>query len=203
MTQVRWRRLVAALGLTASFALAGSAPAWAQATGSVTGRVTDRSSGRPLEGAEVGVAGTNQRVSTDADGRFTIPRVAAGAHTIRALMIGYTRLEASINLVPGQAQTVDFGLAAAAMQLDEVVVTGQPGRTEKRTLGNSVSKIDASAVAEGGAVPNVRDLLTGPASVIFTAQIKADKADEDDDIVVVGPDEALKVVHAAGIAARL
>jgi len=36
----------------------------------------------------------------------------------------------------------------------------------------------------------VRDLLTGPASVIFTAQIKADKADEDDDIVVVGPDEA-------------
>ncbi|OGU08976.1 MAG: hypothetical protein A2W29_11800 [Gemmatimonadetes bacterium RBG_16_66_8] len=152
---------MAALGLTASFALAGAAPAWAQATGSVTGRVTDRSSGRPLEGAEVGVAGTNQRVSTDADGRFTIPRVAAGAHTIRALMIGYTRLEASINLVPGQAQTVDFGLAAAAMQLDEVVVTGQPGRTEKRTLGNSVSKIDASAVAEGGAVPNVRDLLTG------------------------------------------
>lgn len=161
MTQVRWRKLAAVVGLATGLVLTSSVAAWAQATGSVTGRVTDRATGRPLEGAEVGVAGTNLRVSTDAEGRFTIPRVTAGAHAIRALMIGYTRLEASVNLVPGQAQTVDFTLAAAAMQLDEVVVTGQPGRTEKRTLGNAVGKIDASNVAEGRVTADVQDILTG------------------------------------------
>ncbi|HXV85720.1 MAG TPA: TonB-dependent receptor, partial [Gemmatimonadales bacterium] len=160
MNHVRWREWAAVLSLALGLVLASST-AWAQATGSVTGRVTDRASGRPLEGAEVGVAGTNIRVSTDREGRFTIPRVPAGAQTLRALMIGYTRLEASVNLVPGQAQNVDFTLAAAAMQLDEVVVTGQPGRTEKRTLGNAVSKIDAANVAEAGVVADVQDLLTG------------------------------------------
>lgn len=161
MTQVRWRQWVATAGLAFGVALTSAASAWGQATGIVTGRVTDRATGRPLEGAEVGVAGTNTRVSTDAEGRYTLPRVSAGAHTIRALMIGYTRLEAQINLVPGQSQTVDFTLAPAAMQLDEVVVTGQPGRTEKRTLGNAVSKIDAANVAEAAVVADVQDLLTG------------------------------------------
>jgi hypothetical protein len=43
-----------------------------------------------------------------------------------------------------------------------------------------------------------RDLLTGPASVIFTAQIKADNGDDDDsDIVTIGPDEAVYPVTLA------
>ena len=42
-----------------------------------------------------------------------------------------------------------------------------------------------------------RDLLTSPASVIFTAQIKADQADEEEDIVTVGPDEAIYPVTLA------
>lgn len=136
-------------------------PSLAQATGTVRGTVADRSTGRPLAGAEIGLAGTLLRVNADDQGRFTFPRIPAGQQTLRALMIGYARVEASTNILPGQETTLDFQLAAAAMQLDEVVVTGQPGRTEKRTLGNAVTTLKAADLTEAAVVVDVQDLLTG------------------------------------------
>ena len=64
------RLLLAALALPAAL--------FAQATGSVTGRVSDAATGRSLQGAVVRVLGTSATAYTDADGRFVLSALPAG-----------------------------------------------------------------------------------------------------------------------------
>jgi hypothetical protein len=73
------RALVAALGL----ALAMPAAAFAQDTGRITGRVVAAQTQRPVVSAQVFVEGLRLGALADAQGRFTIPNVPAGAHNVR------------------------------------------------------------------------------------------------------------------------
>ena len=74
------------LSLLASWGLTCAARALAQGgdgTGVVRGVVYDSLiSAAPLEGAEVWIEGTNRAARTDADGRFELPAVAPGRHTL-------------------------------------------------------------------------------------------------------------------------
>ena len=55
--------------------------------------------------------------------------------------------------------TVDFTLTATALALDAMVVTGTPGGTQLRAIGNAVDKIDIAKVAETSPAVNVQQLL--------------------------------------------
>jgi TonB-linked SusC/RagA family outer membrane protein len=145
------------------FALAlGAAPAVAaQATGGVRGTVTDTRSGNPVSDVQVVATGSRRGAVTDAAGRYLIASLPAGPVTLRAQRLGYTPVTRSITIVAGQTATVDFGFASAVTSLDEVVVTGTPGATEKRTLGNAVSTIHAEDLTAAVPVPNVTELLQG------------------------------------------
>src|SRR5712664_1641701 len=57
--------------------------------GEVTGRVTDKSSGQSLAGAQVSIVGTTIRALTGQDGRYRFANVPAGAQTVRVAYIGY------------------------------------------------------------------------------------------------------------------
>ncbi len=50
-----------------------------------------------------------------------------------------------------------------ALQLDEIIVTGTPGGTQRRTLGNSVMTVDVGDIAQQVPVRNFQDLLSGRA----------------------------------------
>ena len=72
---MRWSRFLAPLALIPCFAAALSA----QGTGQITGVVTDRLQGGPLNNATVTVLGSSASASTGADGRYTLT-VRAGHH---------------------------------------------------------------------------------------------------------------------------
>ena len=133
----------------------------AQATGSVRGTVKDARLGNGIPDVQVFIAGTRRGAITDGAGRYIIGAIAPGAITIRTQKIGYTPMSRSVTIVAGQTETVDFALSSAVTSLDEVVVTGTPGATEKRTLGNAVSTIHAEDLTETMPVPNVTELLQG------------------------------------------
>jgi Ca-activated chloride channel family protein len=69
------------------FTLGGRA--FASDHGTITGVVTDVTTGAPLSGATVVVKGPGISALTGADGRFTIANVPAGFHTVKASMAGY------------------------------------------------------------------------------------------------------------------
>ena len=102
--------------------------------GTISGVVLDRNQG-PLEGAQVTVRGTRLGSQTDANGRFRIAGVEGTAATLEVRRLGYrmTTVAASVG-----AET-SVSMEPASVNLDAVVVTGQPGSTNKRTLGVDIA----------------------------------------------------------------
>lgn len=143
------------------FLLAGSA-AIAQ-TGSLTGTVTDASSGEELIGATVLVVQLDRGVPTDVNGDFTIDNIPVGSHEISVSFVGYRTLRQTIEIQQG-TNDLDVELELDATGLDEVVVSGIASSTSRGISQVSVSKIDAETVTETNAFQSIDQLLTGKAA---------------------------------------
>jgi len=112
-----------------------------QNTGTVTGQVINSSTGLPLGNIEIAFAGPNLRGVTEANGRYRVADVPAGTHTIRVSSIGFTRQERQIRVSAGETTVVNIELSSAVIDLEEILVTGTPGATRRRELGNSISSV--------------------------------------------------------------
>lgn len=145
----------AALGLTAVRPLA------AQETGSIRGKVTDAVTARPISGAQVFIVGTERGGLTNAQGDFFLLNVPAGEHTLRVEIIGYGPRQQVVTVTAGSAAQVDIALSQVVIALDEVVVTGTPGATQKRALGNSISSITVEQQLQQAPIRTVDQLLQG------------------------------------------
>jgi TonB-linked SusC/RagA family outer membrane protein len=143
---------------------------YAQADGTIRGRVTEAGSGRGLNGAQVNVVGTMLGAVTGADGQFSLVAVPAGTRTLRARMIGYQTSDQQVQVAAGGTATAGFVLTPAAIQLDAVVVTGTPGATNRRAIGNSVTTINAAEVTQQVVNVNVTELLQAKAPGVSVLQ---------------------------------
>jgi outer membrane receptor protein involved in Fe transport len=132
---------VVALGLVVLAVPVGGA---AQAPGgSVGGRVADER-GAPVSGADVGIVGSTLGARTATNGTYVIENVPAGAHTVRARLIGYRSQTASVRVTAGQRVTQDFTLAADPLNLDAVVVTGTATPRTKLESSNATTVLSAA-----------------------------------------------------------
>jgi TonB-dependent starch-binding outer membrane protein SusC len=145
-----------------------SRPAVAQDPYTVTGRVTDAESGAPLPGASVQLRSTGTvspaaTAVTDEAGRFSLrARVAAGSYTVQVSLIGRGTVSRPLTL--GASRTADLGtvtLASAALQLEELVVTGTGAPAERREIGNAISSVAGEEVARAPAATSVDQALQG------------------------------------------
>lgn len=137
------------------------APGLASAqTGSISGVVTTEG-GSPLGGAQVSVAGFPAIATTDASGRFLISGLSGTDVTLAVRRLGYRPITAAARVGD---RDVRITLREKLVDLEAVVVTGTPGGTTRRALGNAVSTINASAVLEEAQVNNVQQLINGRAA---------------------------------------
>ncbi len=148
---IRRRRMMRALGVLVVALLVG-APSLVAQNGTITGRVTDAGSGLPVASAQVFIGGLDLGVLTQANGGFSLENVMAGTHTVTVQRLGYREVTAPVEVGAGQTVVQDFDLSEAALQLDEVIVTGTPGGTQRRALGNVVSRVDVGDIAVSPAV---------------------------------------------------
>ncbi|MDO5017633.1 MAG: SusC/RagA family TonB-linked outer membrane protein [Porphyromonas sp.] len=138
----------------------------AQELRTITGRITEASTGEPLIGASVFIAPSQtqakdynpQGVVTDIDGdfKFTLP---ASVKEVVVSYIGFK--EQIITLTPGK-NVYDVALDEDTQTLGEVVVTGYQ-KIEKRKLTSSITTIDADEIKQVG-VPSVDQMLLGQAA---------------------------------------
>ena len=126
-------------------------------TGTIQGVV--RSGTGAVEGVSVTVVGTTLGAVTRADGRYAIANVPAGAQTVRASRIGFARQDQATTVVAGQAVTVNFDLTAAAVSLDQVVVTGY-GSSARRDVTGSIATVSSADIATLP-VPRVDQAISG------------------------------------------
>jgi TonB-linked SusC/RagA family outer membrane protein len=145
--------LVATAGSPSSTAAQG------QSVGSIRGRVTVASNARPLSGAQLSIAGTGLGALTTNNGEFVIGNVPAGQRTVRVEMLGYSTAQQEVTVAAGEVTTVDFALESQALALDEIVVTGTAGGTQRRAIGNVVDQISAASIVETSPAVSVNQLI--------------------------------------------
>ena len=158
-------RLRQGLAITLALAATGvAAPAAAQqAPYTVTGRVVESGSARPLSGVSVVLSGTQLGAMTNEEGAFTLrAQVQPGEYTLQYTRLGFGRRTSPITL--GENRTVAVAtmeLSAAAVQLNEVVVTGTGAAAEKRQLGNTVATVGGEEVNRAPAAQSIDKALQG------------------------------------------
>jgi TonB-linked SusC/RagA family outer membrane protein len=137
----------------------------------ITGRVTGLS-GEALGGAIVAAPSINLAVSTNARGMYTLTVPAAQVHgqqlTLSVKYIGYSPKSASLALNAGPLAQ-DFQLEPDPFRLNEVIVTGTAGPTEKKNLTFSAPTIDAQQIQQAPGVDPLSS-LAGKAAGVRTIQ---------------------------------
>jgi outer membrane receptor for ferrienterochelin and colicin len=152
-----WALRAAAVCLTASCTLVRAASA--QATGTITGRVTDADNGQPIAGAQLSLAGTSLGRAAGEDGRFSIPGVPVGTALVVVRRIGYTQQQRSVVVRANATATVDFLLAKSSVSLSGVVITAT-GEERRKEVGNAVTTVGTADFERGG-VGNTQQILQG------------------------------------------
>lgn len=132
----------------------------AQTAGSITGVVVDQATQRGIPGAHVSVAGTQRAALTNQEGRYVLTAVPVGTHDVRVSVISYAQGTQSVTVAAGESATLDFTLAASAIQLEGVVITAAGREERRRELGNSTGNISMENV-DLAAVNNMASALQG------------------------------------------
>src|SRR6267378_6735267 len=174
MTMIRSRVSWVALMLAAS-CIGGSA--WAQA-GTVLGTVVD-SLGAGVSGAEVRVDGTTLRTFTDDKGHYELRDVPAGAHNVRALLLGYKPVVRPITLESSAALTLDFQLERNVIPITgvEVLVGSRAHHTAADELAVPVDVFPAEQLTRQGTTETSQALQALAPSVNFPRQSVTDATD--------------------------
>jgi TonB-dependent starch-binding outer membrane protein SusC len=141
-----FRITLAVLGAVGAMGLGAPRMAAAQATGTLRGRVIEASSKAGVGDAQITVVGTALAALSNTAGDYTINNVPAGPRTVRIRRLGFAPAERTITIDAGQTVRLDIELATSATQLSEMIVTGTAGAAERRTVGNSITKVDAAEV---------------------------------------------------------
>lgn len=131
----------------------------ARAQTAVSGRVLSAEDAQPLIGANVVVEGTRQGVTTDAEGRFTIP--AKSSDILVFSYIGYETIRETV----GSRTVLDIRLKAQENTLDEVIVMGYSTQT-KAELSSAVVTLKGEELTNV-TTPDIGNMLQGKAAGVM------------------------------------
>jgi iron complex outermembrane receptor protein len=165
MTVAEWRTAAAALAIC----LASGAPAAAQQSGTVQGRVVESGTARPLANARVRIDGTSIGALTNSGGRFQLANVPSGTQSLRVESFGYAAVTQQVTVTSGQSTTIDVELQVAAVNLDEVVVTALGVERQRRAVPYAVAEVKAMEITQAAPV-TAATAIYGKAAGVQIAQ---------------------------------
>lgn len=131
----------------------------------VTGQVVSSGDGLGLPGASVLIKGTQEGVTADFDGNYSITVSDANATLIFEFM-GYKTQEVKVQ---GRS-TVNVSLAEETEMIDEVVINTGFDQTKKRNFTGSVARIDEKELMVQG-MPDVSRMIEGKAAGVTVQNV--------------------------------
>lgn len=150
----RYYALLVLLG-TSSLALAQ------QKNYTIKGKVTDSRTGQSVPGTTIKLKGTNQSVSTNANGEFTLTTsINPGKYDLVLSNVGYAPTTTPIELGNQTTLTLTPSLQEDLVRMNEVIVIGNAVGTSRKVLGNAVSTVNAKDIANSNAT-SIDQALTG------------------------------------------
>jgi len=146
---------------------------------SVTGRVTDGSTGEPVIGVNVSIEGTTTGAISDKNGNFILPRPAKGA-TVSFSFIGYITQK----VIYGDENVIDIKLTPDVQSLQEVVVIGY-GTQKKASLTGSIVNVAGDEIKKSP-MANVTNSLSGKLPGLIVSQRNGEPGRDDPKIHIRG-----------------
>lgn len=135
------------------FALSGVVAA--QETGTISGKVVDKSNNEPLIGANVMIVGASLGTISDLDGCFLIKGLPAGAYQVRFSFISYQAVTvAEVKVNRNMNTHLSVALTPSSIQMQEVVITAQAMKNSEaaviniqKNAGNMVDGVSAELIS--------------------------------------------------------
>lgn len=135
---------------------ASGSPRAARTNQNLMGIVMEADTRSPIPGATVQIEGQQTGVTTDADGKFTIPSLNPGSYTLIIRHLGYS--ERKITLQHPKESPVEVLMTSSVVEADDLIVTASPlGRNIQY---QPVESLNAEAL-QMKAAPSLGEILEG------------------------------------------
>lgn len=129
--------------------------------GTLSGTVTVKGSGGPIEGASVKIGATGQTVATNTSGSYTIAGLAAGNYTVIITASGYALSSQSVTIQQGQITTGNFPLDSTVGSIEgKVTADGANVNGATVVAYNTATNAFKTATTIGGAF-QITELVPG------------------------------------------
>lgn len=139
---------------------------FAQASGKISGKVTDAQTGEGVPFATVLVDGTTLGSAADLDGNYVILNVPPGVHSVTVTVVGFQKQTIKDVRVNVDFTTrLDFKLSAGTVDLPAVVVEGDRNPLIRNDLTNPTVAINAETIQELP-VDQISDVIRLQAGVV-------------------------------------
>jgi hypothetical protein len=106
----------------------------------LTGELTDGTTGGPVVAARVAIVGADREMTTDRQGRFRAVNLEPGRYTVEVSHLGYGRRLEALDIPAGSDVLVELRLAAQAIELGEITVRAARERLGARLAGAPASR---------------------------------------------------------------
>jgi hypothetical protein len=123
----------------------------------VIGTVTDQDTGDPLFGANVFIEGSSIGAATNIDGKFILPVVPLGEHTLIVRFIGFNEVREDFSLTDAnRTLEMNFELKAVALEGQEVVISAQ-AMGQKQAINQQISSNTIKNVVSAARIQELPD----------------------------------------------
>ena len=158
------------LGIGTPVGLSGRLSPQQQTTGVIVGTVSEQGSLQPIAQALVRVAGTDNLVTTNASGQFTIVNVAPGTHELQVTALGYRTLDtAPLTVALGADARVTITMESEPLVVERLVVTATKTAQNSAEVAALTTVVDREDIEARGDVELV-DALENAPGLMHTAQ---------------------------------
>ncbi|MGY4538946.1 TonB-dependent receptor [Mucilaginibacter gilvus] len=140
------------------------------ATGTLTGTVTDKATGNPINGATINIPDLRLSGSTDVTGHFAFNHLPRGSYLVQIRYVGYATVNRKVDFTKNTP--LDVQLQISSIEAGEVVITGVSRATELKrdpvpALAVGKAYIDQRAAAGNiidaiANIPGISAVTTGP-----------------------------------------
>jgi len=129
---------------------------------SISGKITDKENGKPLQGVSVSIANTSKGVLSNETGNYNLTNITGGKLHLVITYTGYSKIDTIINITEKENQYFDWSMEAEKGELEEVIIVSS-SRTNSRIedLPTKVEVLGSEEVKEENGIKpgNIASLL--------------------------------------------
>jgi len=149
------------------------------ATLKVSGRVVDEK-GEPLIGVSIQESGTNNGITTDNNGYYTLYNVAGSKSVLKFTYIGYVPQEVTV----GNSHQINVALQPDTKNLEEVVVVGY-GTQKRASVVGAITTVKPS-ILQMDQTRSISNALAGSVAGIIAVQRSGEPGSDASDFWIRG-----------------